>query len=44
MKNTISIDTIINNDPTLKYFLREVNIDYDLFEHQVDLFSNSGKQ
>lgn len=36
-ENIVSLDTIINNDPTLKFFLRDSKIDYALLDHQVNV-------
>ena len=33
----ISLNTIINDDPTLKFFLREARLDLSFIDHQVNL-------
>jgi hypothetical protein len=38
-ENIVSLDAIINNDPTLKFFLRDTKIDYELLDHQVNVKS-----
>ena len=33
----ISINNVIQADPTLKFFLRETTLDFDKLEHQVNI-------
>ncbi len=33
----ITLDTIINDDPTLKFYLREAVLDLKLIDHQVSV-------
>lgn len=35
MKNQISFDTIVDNDPTLKYLIKDSCFDFDNLDHQV---------
>ena len=35
MKSDITLDNVIDSDPTLRYFIREAHFDFDLLEHQM---------
>lgn len=37
MENNISLDTVINDDPTLKYLIRDAEYRPEIFEHQLDI-------
>jgi hypothetical protein len=41
--NQISLDTIINDDPTLKFLLREARFDIKLLDHQISLCGSAIK-
>lgn len=40
-RNEIQYEDVVQQDPTLKYFMRDAVLDFDKLEHQVDVIAAS---
>ena len=38
--NHISFESVVETDPTLKFFLREATMDFDKLEHQANVMGS----